>query len=416
MCIHKADLRLAVVAMTLAVLLMLTVFEPQAAQAVTFNVIYNFTGSTDGTSPYAGLTMDSTGNLYGTTLSGGTGYGTVYKLTKTGSAWTFATLYKFAGGNDGANPRSKILLGPDGSLYGETFAGGGSACSGRGCGTIFRLHKNCPICGLTESVLYRFTGGTDGAEPVGDLLLDSSGSLYGTTEIGGKPHSCGNPGCGTVFKLTSLGGVWTQTVLYQFQGGTDGAYPSGGVISDASGNLYGSTCCGTSSNAGTVFQLTPQGGGWSERILYAFHGTTDGKEPATGLMFDRSGNLYGTTIFGGSGQGGTVFELVPSGGNWTLSVLYSLRGGVGPYGTLNMDPSGSIYGTTFQDGTHLLGSAFKLTPSGGSWTYSSFHDFTEGLDGGFPVSNLMFASSGKVYATAALGGTHGYGVVVEITP
>jgi uncharacterized repeat protein (TIGR03803 family) len=396
----------------------LTVAASQAAQAVTFSVIYNFTGGTDGMTPYSGLTIDAAGNLYGTTLTGAAGFGTVFKLTKSGSNWILTTLYSFTGGTDGAGPRSKVVLGPDGNLYGQTFAGGGSGCAGRGCGTIFTVRKVCPgpICHWTESVIYRFSGGTDGGEPVGGLLFDRSGNLYGTTEIGGKPHSCGNLGCGTVFKLTSSGGRWTETVLYEFQGGTDGTFPNGGVILDAYGNLYGTTCCGSMHNAGTVFELTPAGGGWTEKILYAFQGSTDGKEPDTGLIFDTRGNLYGSTIFGGTGRGGTVFELSPSGGSWDFSVLYSASGDAGPFGTLTMDANGNLYGTTLQDGLHLLGSAFKMSSSGGTWAYTSFHDFTGGSDGDLPESSLVFDTAGDLYCTAAYGGAHGDGVVVEITP
>jgi uncharacterized repeat protein (TIGR03803 family) len=407
---------LAVRALTIAFLL--TIAAIQAAQASTFNVIYNFTGASDGASPYAGLTIDRTGNLYGTTLSGGAGYGTVFKLTKTGSGWVFSTLYTFTGGSDGASPRSRVILGPDGNLYGETFAGGEQGCGVRGCGTVFQVRKSCPgpVCHWTETVLYRFTGGTDGGEPTGDLLIDAAGRLYGTTEIGGKPHSCGTLGCGTVYTLTSSGGTWTETVLYQFQGLTDGAFPNGGVIFDTAGNLYGTTCCGGSHNSGTVFKLTSSGSGWTESLLYTFQGLTDGNEPVTGLVFDTEGNLYGSTIFSGTGHGGTVFEMTPSGGGWTFGVLYSTQGLQGAYGTLMMDTGGNLYGTTFQDGLHLLGAVFKLTQSGGRWTYSSFHDFTGGSDGELPLSNLVFDSSGNLYGTGALGGANGAGVVVEITP
>jgi uncharacterized repeat protein (TIGR03803 family) len=396
----------------------LSVVATQAAQATTFNVIYSFTGGADGSTPYAGLTMDAVGNLYGTTLAGAAGHGTVFKLAKAGSGWTFTTLYSFAGGTDGAGPRAKVIIGSDGNLYGETFAGGGSACGGRGCGTIFTVRKVCPgpICHWTEAVLYRFTGGTDGGEPTGGLLFDRSGNLYGTTEIGGKPHGCGNIGCGTVFKMTKSGGSWTETVLYEFQGGTDGSFPNGGVIFDSYGNLYGTTCCGSIHNAGTVFELTPGVGGWSEKILYAFQGSNDGNEPDTGLIFDTAGNLYGSTIFGGSGRGGTVFELTPSGGSWTFNLLYSASGNAGPFGTLSMDATGSLYGTTCQDGQHLLGSAFKLTRSLGSWTYSSLHDFTGNDDGGLPESTLIFDARGNLYGTASYAGTHGDGVIIEITP
>ena len=209
--------------LALALALMLTILGTQTAQAETFNVLYNFTGGTDGSSPYAGLTMDSTGSLYGTTLAGGAGFGTVYKIAKSGSSWIFTTLYTFAGGSDGASPRSRIVIGPDGNLYGVTFAGGGQGCGVRGCGTVFQVRKSCPtgpICHWTETVLYRFTGGSDGGEPTGDLLFDAAGKLYGTTQIGGKPHSCSTLGCGTVYKLTQSGGSWTESVLYQFQGVT----------------------------------------------------------------------------------------------------------------------------------------------------------------------------------------------------
>jgi len=404
----------AVRALTIA--FVLTVVATQAAQAFTFNAIYNFTGGRNGTSPYAGLTIDRAGILYGTTLAGGSGHGTVFKLAKTGSTWVFTTLYTFTGGNDGASPRSRVIIGQDGGLYGETFAGGGQGCGGMGCGTIFKVKRNCPICGWTETVLYRFTGGSDGAEPIGDLVFDAAGNLYGTTIQGGLSHGCGGLGCGAVYKLTQSSGSWTESVLYEFRGATDGAFPNGGVIFDTAGNLYGTTCCGSSHNAGTVFKLTSSGSGWTENILYTFQGLTDGKEPVTGLMFDTSGNLYGSTIFGGTGLGGTVFELTPSGGSWTFSVLYSMRGIAGPYGTLSMDAAGNLYGTTFQDGSHLVGSAFKLVHSGGNWTYHSFHDFTNGLDGGYPLSNLVFDSSGNLYGTGALGGANGNGVVVQITP
>ncbi len=397
-------------ALTIAFVLIMVAMQ---AQAITFNVIYNFTGGADGTSPYAGLAIDQAGNLYGTTLSGGAGFGTVFQLTKTGSTWTETTLYTFRGGFDGASPRSKVVIGPDGNLYGETFAGGGLTCTRRGCGTVFMI---CLACGGTETVLYRFSGGTDGGEPVGDLVFDPSGSLYGTTVIGGKPYSCSGSGCGTVYKLTPAGGTWTETVLYQFQGTADGTFPNGGVVFDKSGNLYGTTCCGGARSDGTVFELIPSGSGWTKSLVYTFQGSTDGKEPVTGLIFDAAGDLYGSTIMGGTGRGGTIFELSPSASGWTFATIYSPTGVSGPYGTLTMDANGNLYGTTFQDGSHLFGSAFKLTPAQGTWTYTSFHDFADTRDGGYPLSNLIFDTSGNLYGTGAMGGTTGNGVVVQITP
>ena len=391
---------------------------PTLTYAASFNVIYTFTGGSDPAQPYAGLSMDSAGNFYGTTLAGGTGNGTVFKLSPSGSGWTLTTLHEFTGvtgGNDGAGPRARVVIGPDGNLYGTTFEGGRTGCGTNGCGTVFKLSNTGS--GWSETVLYRFTGGTDGGEPTGDLLFDASGNILGTTELGGKPHSCGGLGCGTVFKLSNSGGSWTESVLYQFVGGSsDGAFPNSGVVFDTSGNLYGTTCCGSSHNDGTVFQLKPSGSGWTENVLYIFTGSSDGNEPDTGVIFDAAGNLYGSTVFGGTGNGGTVFELTPSGGNWTFSALYDFTGIQGPHGSLVLDAGGNLYGTTNQDGSQQSGSVFLLTPSSGSWTYTSLHDFTGGNDGELPISNLVFDTSGNLYGTASLGGANGQGVVFEVTP
>ena len=211
----------------------LTIVSP-SAQSQTFNVLHSFTGGGDGASPGAGLTMDKAGNLYGTTESGGAsgpnGYGTVFKLAHTRSGWALTPLYSFAGNQDGASPGARVIIGPNGTLYGTTSYGGGSGCGGNGCGTVFNLRppmnaSTNALMDWTETILYRFTGRDDGAVPVGDIVLDLSGNIYGTTAAGGSSQQ------GTVYKVIPSNGSWTQNVLWSFTGGNDGGKPATGVIS-----------------------------------------------------------------------------------------------------------------------------------------------------------------------------------------
>ena len=235
-------------------------------------------------------------------------------------------------------------------------------------------------------------------------------------------------GWGTVFKLTPSNGGWAESVLYSFTGGSDGASPYSDVILDQAGNLYGTTWqggvsgCAFGTGCGTVYQLTPSGSGWKENTLYSFQSATDGGNPPAGLIFDPSGNLYGATWTDGPGGGGTVFELSPADGSWTFTSLYALNGTGGPAGSLVMDGAGSLYGTTDSDGAHGVGSVFKLTPSNGGWIYTSLYDFTGGSDGYFPLCRVVFDTSGNLYGTTYAGGNnndcggYGCGVVWEITP
>lgn len=244
-------------------------------QAQTLTVLHTFTAGQDGAEPYAGLTMDRGGNLYGTALGGGCGYGTAFKMTKRNGAWVLDPLYWFLGGNDGNAPVARVVFGPNGTLYGTTQFGGGDGCyDGFGCGTVFSLRPSATacktsICPWSETVLYRFSGGTDGAEPgYGDLIFDAAGNIYGTAREGGT--GCNGNGCGVVFKLTpSQGGGWTESVIYSFTGGQDGVGPVGGLIFDKGGNLYGTTIAAGNYGGGTVFELTPNGSSWTEMTLYA---------------------------------------------------------------------------------------------------------------------------------------------------
>jgi len=400
----------------------LIVFAAGPAQAQTFSVLHNFTGGLDGGLPYAGLSMDRGGNLYGTTATGGSGYGAVFALLHKGSGWVFNPLYSFAGGSDGEGPLARVIIGPNGSLYGTTYAGGNPGCSsGYGCGTVFNLRPSASVCraalcGWMETVLYRFNGGSDAANPLfGDVIFDSHGNLYGTTQNGGG-QGCSGLGCGTVFELSPGAGGWTENVLYSFTGqGSDGANPYSGVILDQAGNLYGTTRVGGVVANGTVFRLSPAGSGWTENVLYAFQGANDGYWPIGGLMLDQAGNLYGTTTSGGANGGGTAFELNTSD---METLLYSFSGPLqgGAYGTLTRDAAGNLYGITYDDGAYGNGSVFRLSPSGGGWSFTDLYDFTGGSDGRCPYGGVLLDADGNLYGTAEGGGQYDVGVVWEITP
>jgi uncharacterized repeat protein (TIGR03803 family) len=415
--------RVATVALAIAIVFALTVVMTQSAPAQTFTVLHTFRGGGDGASPMAGLTMDQAGNFYGTaTAGGGSGAGTVFRLSKKGSSWILNTLYSFAKGNDGASPRGGVIFGPNGNLYGTTMYGGGDGCSGSGCGIVFQLKQyptacKTALCGWQETVLHRFTGNPDGAWPASvDLIFDQAGNLYGTTQSGGTSDE------GTVFQLAPSGLGWTENVLYSFFGGGDGQWPSASLIFDNAGNLYSTTFGGGAYYSGTVFQLTSSGSSWTENVLYSFQGFggTTGANPVAGVIFDPSGNLYGATVYDGKYDDGTVFELTPSNGMspWTFTLLYTFSGpdGAAPSNSLVMDVAGNLYGTATNGGAYGGGSIFKLTPGGGGWTFSSLHDFIGGSDGANPTSNLIFDANGNLYGTASAGGAYGWGTVWEITP
>jgi uncharacterized repeat protein (TIGR03803 family) len=398
----------AALAITLALLFLM--FINLTAQAQTFKVLHYFEGPDE--SPQTGLTMDAAGNFYGTTHNI---EGTVFKLepSSTWVARNLTTLYRFAGGDDGSNPYARVAIARDGTLYGTTQEGGSDCNAGLGCGTVFHLMPAKSVRGSDETVLHRFFG-SDGLFPQGDITFDQSGNIYGTTPSGGPFNGL----YGVIYELTPSGRSWVETILYSPEG-PEGALPQGGVIFDKSGNLYGVFGGGGPYGWGAVYELSPSGSNWTEQTLYDFTGGDDGENPVGGLITDPSGNFYGTTITGGSGGGGTVYKLTPAHGSWIFNVLYSFSAGrypmCGPQDKLVMDAAGNLYGTTSCDGIYGRGSVFKLTPSADGWTYTSLHDFTGGGDGGYPLSNLVFDANGNLYGTASEDGNH-YGVVFEITP
>jgi uncharacterized repeat protein (TIGR03803 family) len=407
---------------SLSILLSLTVVLKQSSEAQAFTVLHTFTGGEDGGVPYSGVTMDAGGNLYGTAASDGDrGRGVVFKLTDKSGGWIFTPLYSFAQHNDGAEPWAGVIIGSDGTLYGTTQFGGKY-----GWGTVFKIRPSAhaspnTFAPWTETLLFQFLGGLDGRTPAtGDLVSDQSGNLFGTTSQGGYPlGGCFGYGCGIVYELTpSSHGVWTENVLYSFTGGSDGGNLWSGVVFDNAGNLYG-TAQNFGTYYGTVYQLSPKGSAWRENTLYIFQGGADGSNPIGGLILDGQGNLYGTTIYGGEFGCGTVFKLSPSDGGWTETVIYAFScsgNGYGPWSGLVMDATGSLYGTTNDDGAYGLGSVFKLTPSsGGVWTYVDLHDFNGG-DGANPLGGVTLDAKGNLYGTTSAGGAYGLGVVWEITP
>ena len=423
-----------------SLLCVLAMVATQATQAQTFKVIHNFTGGADGAGPWAGLTMDQAGNFYGTTgYLGQHESGTVFKLSVGESGWVFNPLYNFKGGGDGANPFSAVIFDVAGNLYG-TAAYGGIGDNG-GYGTVYSVTPpgtpcSTAVCAGAKTTLYTFSG-SDGANPNeygGRLIFDQAGNIYGTTFAGGLQQcESGSPalGCGTVFQLSPSGSGWTESVLYRFTGDRDGAWPTSRLIFDQAGNLYGTASIGglqggcqffDDYGCGVVFKLSPSGSGWTESVLYSFTGGADGGLPFGGLTFGPSGNLYGTTSYGGDGGGGTVFQLTPSNGTWTLETIYSFftkaQGTSGPYDNLVIDEAGDLYGTTGADGAYGFGNIFELQPSGGGWTYSSIHDFCATdpcSDGAYPVGSVIFDKHGNLYGTTYLGGSAERGVVWEIT-
>jgi uncharacterized repeat protein (TIGR03803 family) len=288
-----------------------TVFElvRKASGAWTEKVLYSFNNNgTDGTYPDGGLIFDAAGNLYGTTAGGGAnGHGAVFELTlQANGKWADTILHSFnANGTDGYLPEAGLIFDSAGNLYGTTYEGGANFY-----GTVFEL---TPAGGgvWNETILHNFGNGTDGSEPEASLVFDADGSLYGTTFRGGTD------GSGTAFELTPAGGgVWNETVLHNFGSGTDGTNPCAALIFDAAGNLYGTASAsaydGGTEYDGMAFELTPAGGGvWNETVLHNFGGGTDGSNPYGALTLNSAGNLYGTTSSGGAYHGGTVFEITP---------------------------------------------------------------------------------------------------------
>jgi uncharacterized repeat protein (TIGR03803 family) len=315
-------------------------------------VLYTFTGAADGGQPEAALVMDSSGNLYGTTYSGGSaGLGTVFELSTTGHE---RVLHSFVGGADGSNPIAGLVMNSVGVFFGTTYSGG--VYSG---GTVFEVTK-----GGRERVLHSFGQGTDGASPIAGLTFNpkQSGVLFGTTAAGGTA------GEGTIFRLVPFNKRWQEKVLYSFQLGNDGGAPYAGVLFDQSGHLYGAATTGGGggdNGGGTVFEMTHSQTGWNFQVLYDIPGWGL-SGTFRNLMLDASGNIFATTHCDGAYSMGTIYELSPSGSSWNYNSLYVFPGdgssGYYVFSDLIADSQGNLYGTASDGGAYGSGVVFQITP------------------------------------------------------
>lgn len=325
-------------------------------------VLYAFQDMPDGADPTSSLMMDKEGVLYGTTETGGDsgcngpGCGTVFKLTPGKQGWTESVLYRFQGSSDGGTPIGGVMMTKSGALLGPTYSGGS------GWGVIYELTPSGSS--YSEKIVHEFSRPRDGLNPIEALVSDSSGNLYGTTDSGGL--SCA---CGTVFKLTPSGSTYSFSVIYRFKGGADGMYPWASLLRGSNGMFYGLTIQGGTRNKGTVFELAPMGSRYREKVLYSFKGGTDGAYPGDtpGLVADDNGNLYGTTSGGGGTrcECGTVFSLTRSGKGFTEHVLYAFQGGKyddgrDPSSGVIIDRKGNLLGTTFRGGDSRSGTIFSV--------------------------------------------------------
>ncbi len=413
----------------------LIVVAPPAAQAQTFTILHNFTNGDDGSQPQSGLVMDGAGNLYGATPYGGDtedcsgleaggggvppGCGVVYKVKKAGSGWIVQSLFLFGSSKQTITPYAGIpAIGPGGVLYGMTYLGGFGTF-----GNIYSLAPapNAPVSVVAPwnyKLVFQFTSGTDSNNPsrLAPLLFDAQGDIYGAAAWGGTDNY------GTVYELIRSGNLWKENILYSFTNGTDGSHPSG-IIFGNDGDIYGTALrgggnqdCEFNYGCGTVFKLTPSGSGWIETTIHIFQQGTDGGWPGPPIM-DKAGNLYGLTTGFGPASGGTVWELSPSNGGWTFTVLVSFPNQTvddhGPY-PLTMDAAGNLYGISNWGGNQNYGYAFKLTPSGGSWTYTDLHNF--GSDACVPQGAPVLDAAGNIYGVTEFCGPYDLGAVWKITP
>ena len=381
-------------------MLMLLASVPLSAQNYQIIVFFGAGASLPGP-----LTVDRFGNLYAPTVEGGFtnnqwcmmlgGCGTAWKFYAHGSSWLGNELYQFTNGTDGYGPLTPIAVAASGVAFGGALIGNGGIYELRPGAT----RPSSAVAPWNETTV------TSNLRPSGYLAIDANGNIYGTS------FEFGN---GEVFELSPTQGGYTLTTLYTFQGGADGGHPMYGVLLDPAGNLYGTTQVGGSTVCGTVFELTRSGANWTKTTLYAFQGGSDGCQPSGPLARDSAGNLYGGTVYQDQGGPSTVYELSPQNGGWTFSVPQSFSSD-GPTGSLAVDTAGDVYGTRG-------GSIFKLTPSGGNWTYTSLHEFCRGGDDGCFPEGVALDSNGNLFGATQIGGPtngvcqSGCGTIWEITP
>jgi uncharacterized repeat protein (TIGR03803 family) len=389
----------------------MAVLATAAWAAGPIKLIYSFTGGSEGEYTDTELVRDSAGNLYGTSVQGGTySSGTVFQVTPAG---VHTVLYSFTGGTDGGEPYKGVTLGADGNLYGTAVTGGGGSCEG-GCGVVFKLTNSGGT--WTQSVIHTFQG-SDGSGPGSPVSFDRHGNIYGTTPTGGTYS------VGVIYQLepNSAGG-WSFHVIHEFTGGADGAGGSAGrLLVDTAGRLYGVCTVGGVNGFGTVYTLGRPHGQWEFTTIYAFKDSPDGGEPYGGLVFDRFGNLYGTTYYAGTNDAGTVYELTHTHGTWTEQVLYSFTGGAdggSPISSLVSDAAGNLYGTTSAGGSASCGCGviFKMTHGANGWSETVVYSFPGKPRPGFAYNGMVGDGAGNFYGATVHGGSGDDGAIYKFTP
>jgi uncharacterized repeat protein (TIGR03803 family) len=370
--------------------------------------LYAFTGGSNAAVPYGTMIFDSTGSLYGLAGGGANNDGAVFKFTRSGTgSWTESVIYSF---NAAIYPSGYLVFDASGNLYGTTQLGGSSEC-----GNVYQLVPGSDGS-WTENTIYSFMCQADGYDPMSVVFDAATGNLYGLAAGGGEYN------LGTLFELVPVvGGGWNFNLIYSFGDHYDGGAPQGSLTLDSSGNFYGTTVSGGSYGSGTVFKFTAGTSGWAETVLYNFTGGDNGAFPFAGVIFDRQGNLYGTTNQGGDDDVGVIYQLTPTKGEWAIHVIHRFTGGPdGGYPSdfnLAIDGARNLYGTTLFGGLYGDGTAYKLSPSlHDIWNESVLHAFTDGADGGNPESGLVLGSSGSLFGTTQFGGADGDGVVFQIKP
>jgi uncharacterized repeat protein (TIGR03803 family) len=383
--------------------------HPTNLPASTTRILHRFAYGNGGWSPFAALTLDSSGDLYGTTEAGGQyGHGVVFRLTPASKGWKETIVHAFGQENGGWYPDAAVVFNSRGDLFGTTTEGGPEFE-----GTVFELvHESHGR--WTERVLDGFSLYSENI-PEAPVVFDAEGNLFGTTKLGGAY------GDGVVFEMKPpehKGGQWSESVIYNFTFGNDGAFPESALVLDRNGNLYGASYFAGIHDNGTVYELKRTKAGWKEITLYEFQGGSDGSNPTGPLTWGPDGSLYGTTEVGGIR--GTVFKLTPAGNGWQESILYRFKNGNDgghPLGAVAFDKAGNLYGTSSMGGLYGDGTAFKLAPDGhGGWTESVLHSFN-GTDGSNPTHGVIIDSQGNLFGTTNQGGGNcNCGVVFEIIP
>ena len=384
------------------------------AHAATTTVIYSFAGDEDGEYADTDLVRDAAGNLYGTTVQGGnSASGTVWELSPSNGSWTHSVLYSFSGGTDGGEPYKGVTLDAQGNLFGTAVTGGSGSCEG-GCGVVYEVSNSGGTS--TQTVIHAFTGGDDGAGPGAGLTIDSNGDTYGTTPTGGAY------GQGTIFRRhQGSGGAWKLKVLHAFTGGSDGIGGSAGRLVLVGKHLYSTATAGGDNGEGVAFELKQKPSGkWRFTPIYEFKGQPDGGFPYGGLALDNSGNLFGTTYYGGANGLGAVYRLARKSGVWSEKVLYSFQGGndgEGSIGNLVIDSGGNLFGTTSDGGSAGDGVIFELSPAFGTkWKETVAHSFQGPPDGAYAYNGMVADGAGNYFGATTHGGDSDEGAIYEFTP